>query len=425
MANGAVVEPTILSLESRKSIEIGLADLVTDGRIEVFPHVEEKGLLFLSFKKSRVTLSAGPFIGLIPLTPRISVDVRPKLPVSNLARVLDLSRSSLGSLANVDRLYLSDHLGSNSILEFMAANLVDALRPVEVHGLMKEYVRRAEVTSHPRGGVDLGETMRAAASRGHPYNVASSYYEQTSDVPVNRVLKGAMRHILTRMRPTSEIGRALLRRANRAYRELPHSVRGMRADDLDISRRIVAGRRLPASRTYYYRPLEIAFLILSNRGVALQDHGSDVLLQTFILNFENLFEEYLRRVLQTRANGNLVVKDGNKEGKRSLFDNNKDRSAEPDIVVISRDTNKRVIAEVKYKEKPNRDDINQAITYAHVYRTGRAILVHQNKPGSRAGLKHVGTMNGIALEAYAFDLANPDLDAEERMFASTIFGMVE
>jgi hypothetical protein len=66
-------------------------------------------------------------IGLIPLTAKISIDVRPKMPVRNLARVLDAARRSLTSIVGTDRLYLSNKLSSSSVLEFLAANLIDSL----------------------------------------------------------------------------------------------------------------------------------------------------------------------------------------------------------------------------------------------------------------------------------------------------------
>ena len=79
---------TVLTLESRKSLELPLSSLMSGGELSVFPHIEARGLLFLQFRKGRVTLTAGKYVGLIPLTPTIQVEVRPKLPVSNLARVL-------------------------------------------------------------------------------------------------------------------------------------------------------------------------------------------------------------------------------------------------------------------------------------------------------------------------------------------------
>ena len=416
----------IIPLDSRKTKDLPITDLIVDGKLDIYPHVEEKGLLFLQFRRNMLTLAAGPYVGLIPLTPTVSVDVRPKLPIGNFARVLDAARGSLSSITGVDRLYLSDNLASNSVLEFLAANLLDALRPIQEHGLLKDYVRISEMTSSPRGRIDLTGTMVRAWGRGQKHKVEAQRFEQTSDVPVNRVLKSALRMLLMRLKSSGPNGRQLISSVNRAYFEMPSSIDEMRSTDFERAKHILVSRLLPASRSYYSRALEIALLIISNRGIALQDHGTDVLLDTFIVNFETMFEDYLLRVLELRADPAVLrVRSGNASGKKPLFDDRKDPPAQPDIVISSIATGKKLIAEVKYKDKPTREDYNQAITYAVTYRSDRVILVHQNKPGAPTGLRHIGTMNGIVLDAYAFDLSQKNLDAEEQAFAQVLLGSLD
>jgi len=185
----------------------------------------------------------------------------------------------------------------------------------------------------------------------------------------------------------------------------------------------VSTKSIADQKAYYYRALEISLMVLSNTGISLQTSGSDVSLASFIVNFEDLFEEYLRRVLHGISPADLMVRDGNKDGKRYLFDENRGPMAQPDIV-ISAGPGRNVVAEVKYKEKPNRDDINQAITYAICYRTDRVVLVHQKMPSKIGGLYRIGTINGVNLEGYAFDLGAINLEEEERMFGEVLFSLV-
>ena len=105
--------------------------------------------------------------------------------------MIDAARRSLNSIAGADRLYLANDLSGGSVLEFLAANLVDALRPIAANGLHKEYVRRSESTSHPRGRIDVAGTMRGW-SRGQFHKVQAQRFEQSSDVPANRLLKEAL-----------------------------------------------------------------------------------------------------------------------------------------------------------------------------------------------------------------------------------------
>lgn len=414
----------IYSVESRKSLELNLADLALDGHIEIFPHVEERGLLYIQFRRNRLMVSAGPYIGLIPLTPHIIVEVLPKLPIANLARVLDAARSSLNSIAGVDRLYLAQESASSSVLEFLTANLLDSLHPIAANGLQKEYLDRSEITSHPSGRVRLAGTLRTW-SRGQLHRVEARRFEQSSDIPANRLIKAALRFLLERIHPeSSERSRSLIRQANDAYYGLPTVIGPLRASDYEACTAIVRRHSLPVARSYYYRPLEISLLILSNHSVALQEHGNDVLLETFVINFEELFEQYMRRVLQNRAPPHCGVKDGNRDGKKPLFDDRREPPAQPDILITRHPADQKVIGEVKYKDKPDRSDINQAITYALSYGTNRTVLIHQCRPGSPRGLKTIGMIRGIRIYAYAFDLGASDIDAEEEAFAQCLFELV-
>lgn len=415
----------IIPLDLRSTTDLPISDLIVDGRLDIYPHVEEKGLLFLQFRRNMLTLAAGPYVGLIPLTPTVSVEVRPKLPIGNFARVLDAARGSLSSITGVDRLYMSDNLSSNSVLEFLAANFLGALQPVQENGLLKDYIRISEMTYSPRGRINPSGTMVRAWSRGQKHKVEAQRFEQTSNIPVNRVLKAALRMLLARMKSSGQNGRQLISAVNRAYFEMPSSIGDMGPTDFEQAKHTLLSGLLPASRMYYSRPLEIALLIISNRGISLQERGIDVLLETFIVNFERMFEDYLLRVLEQQADPTLLrVRSGNASGKKPLFDDRKDPPAQPDIVISSIATGNKLIAEVKYKEKPTREDYNQAITYAVTYRSNRVILVHQNKAGAATGLRHIGTMNGIALDAYAFDLSKADLEGEELAFANVLLGSV-
>lgn len=409
-------------LDSRKSLDLSLADVASNGTIEVFPYVEEKGLLFLQFRKRRLVISAGPFIGLIPLTPRILIEVRPKLPIPNLARVLDAAQRSLSTLPGTDRLYLAEHLASNSILEFLAINLIDAIHPVLEGGFLKAYTSKSSLSSHPRGKIEVAGTLRAWSS-GQQHRLATTYHEQTLDIPCNRVLKAAMQVVLQRLTAVNPNKGLVIKAINKNFVQFPSIIGVMKDYDKFVVHDQISRNLISDQKAYYYRALEISLMILSETGISLQNSGSDVTLASFIVNFEDLFEEYLRRVLNEQSPNGFFVRDGNKDGRRYLFDDSRRHMAQPDIV-ISAGEGRTIVAEVKYKEKPNRDDINQAITYAICYRTSRAVLIHQKPPEKRGGLYRIGTMNGIALEGYGFDLGATDLDEEERQFGEVLFNLV-
>ncbi|WP_189524426.1 MULTISPECIES: hypothetical protein [unclassified Mesorhizobium] len=414
---------TVYSVDSRAVIELDLADLLVDGELPIFREVEDKGLLSLRFQRRKAIIAAGGFIGLIPLTSTVTIEVNPKLPVRNLARVLDVARTSLTPLASADRLYLTNAGPTDSILEFLGRNLLDAVKSLDLLGLHKEYLRSARSTTHPSGRIDISASLQQHWSKGQLHKVVAQRFEQTSDVPVNRVIKSATRFLLQRLRATSPTSIELIKKANQAYFRFPATIGDMSIADLQGAKATIQRRQLPAQRDYYYRALEIAVLILSNGGIALQEKGSDVLLRSFVVNFDDLFECYIRRVLQSFSTNDVRVYDGNVERKKYLFENTKVHHAQPDIVVASSITAKTVVAEVKYKDLPKREDINQAVTYAVSYGTAQTVIIHQVKPGSPSGVKHIGKIGGISVEAYGFDLDSVDLPTEEQAMAEAIFAM--
>jgi 5-methylcytosine-specific restriction enzyme subunit McrC len=291
------------------------------------------------------------------------------------------------------------------------------------NGLHKEYLQQSEIMSNPRGRIELSGTIRAW-SRGQFHLVQARRFDQSSDVAVDRLIKSALESFLQRIRPYSPESRDLVRRANVAWNEMPGVIGRATALDNEACKAILRASSLPAARHYYYRRLEIALLIMSNQGIELQKQGTDALLESFIINFEDLFEEYLRNVLQNQAIGGLTVKDGNREGKKPLFDDRDLPPAQPDILVTYQPTGRAIVAEVKYKERPSREDINQAITYALSYGCNHAILIHQWAPGVPKGLSLLGTIRGHRLDAYAFDLGAKDVEAEEKAFTDCVFGLL-
>lgn len=416
--------PKIITLESRSSKEVDLSELIIDGRLEIFPEVEQKGLVFVQFRRSKAVLSAGAFIGLVPLTPRISVNIEPKLPISNIARVMDVACRSIHVLGRADRSYLHEHLDSNSVLEFLLANLLDAMKVIEVNGIYKAYRGVTVRNSQPRGRIEMIPTMRSSIARGQPHLVSSTQFTQTPDLPANRVLKAALVHCLKALKTLSDGSKVLIREANRLYGDMPKTISNLRSSDLEACQRSVEEHALPSTREYYYPALQAAQLILSSSGISLRDLRGGIRLNSFIVNFEAVFEDYLRNILSSVSPTQIRVLNGNDGGSKSLFDDRIAPPAQPDIILVRDADQAKVIAEVKYKEKVDRSDINQALTYALSYRTKRVLLVHQAKTALQSGLRHHGSIDGIVLDTYAFNLGCENLESEEKRFAIALHGLL-
>lgn len=412
---------TSITIESRKSRELEISQLFRDGISDVYPYVEKHGYLFLQFRQSKAVVSAGPYVGRIPLTPSITVEVTPRLPISNLARLVDVAHGELVNLAHHQRSYLANPNTSLSVFEFIARDFAAATEQIMTNGFQKEYVRRNYAGPHLRGKLDVQMSIRKCWAAGRNHEVATSRFEHSPDIAINRVLLAACELMLRNAIESGLGGSDEFLKIAEFLRQIPAGIGRLIPSDVMTAENTIRLRRLPTFRQYYYKPLSIAAMALSNNSIALDTNGEDISMSTFLVNFETLFEKYTRRTLMSVKQNDFWILDGNKGGQKPLFEDRKNPPAQPDIVLKNKLTRKSLIAEVKYKEKPSRDDINQVIAYAVTYNTKHAILITQTNSNSKSGLNLIGTVNGIKISNYIFNLNADNLEEEEENFQKTIF----
>lgn len=419
---GSDLEHRVVAVDSRRSVKLALSELIVDSSIELFSEIESRKYFTLQFDGKSLQLTAGPYIGLIPINSRITIDVRPKLPVSNLARVIELSQYSLQILDTATRLYDPADQQSTSVLEFLAKSLLRNFNDIRIHGLHRTYTIVTR-DAYPRGRLNVQQTMRKYLARGVRHKVVSAKYELTTNTEYNRLLKFALWFAAERLVRIMPRDRLLLQRINDALHELDGVSLSNPEAFLRSVERDLRDDRISKSRYYYRKPLSAAVAIVKG-GVELPKLGNEVELSSYIINFESLFETYLRNVLTGRflqRGSEIRVLDGNSEGRRRLFDDQKEPRAQPDIVIVDREQKVLAVLDVKYKEKPDRADVNQAIAYAAVYRTSTVVLVHQAASSGLGGLQRVGSIANLRIYFYAFDLGKDDLEEEEVQFANQLY----
>lgn len=435
-------ERKIYPAEEHGSVGVPLENLFTDGELDLYPEVTGNNLFTIGLSKDKLVFRAGRFVGQIPVNDRVMIDVRPRVPFANLERVLRVADQESLSLAPHTRLYAEHAIGTPSLLQSLAASLVDALTAVEAEGLHRQYLRQAADTSFPRGRILMSETMRRHQARGMHHRAAVSWFEPSVDTPPNRCAKHAVWYLARRFEGAgrSPENRRLLANLNRLYQIFGgvalDPTLGFLSDAL-----VEDPRKLPANRAYYERALRLAAMIARGSGVAFGQRGGEVELATLAVNLEAAFEEYLRVVLTSGLRDSMPdvrVLDGNltdpKGGGKNLFaatspdDLGTKSSATPDIVLRrpngdGSENGCPVVFDVKYKiYKPlaDREDVNQTVTYAVSYGAPVAVIVHPHQEKSKHGLRAVGRVGSIALYQYGFDLSALDLDAEEAAFASSV-----
>ena len=423
--------PRIHQVREYELCAIPLSDLLVDGALDLDPSVVGKGYFDVRLKRHSMQLRAGGWVGLIPLNERVILDIRPRAPIASIVRLLRIAGYTPISLEHFARDYAKTDEHLESLRDLFAAALLNAVQEVQFLGRIKQYERREDRSSAPRGRILMNAwETRWGEATGMPV-VRSTWFERTDDTPENRCLKFALWFLAQRY---SRLGsdkpaREMMARLNRAYQSFPGVSldRGLRF----IDDRVVTGRAaLPNNRAYYRPALDIALTIIRQLALQLEHPGADVTLPSIILNLATAFEDYAREVLRRElAHDDFEVLHGEQDGAKQLFDAGK-TEATPDIVLRSRhlqpgDALYPVLLDVKYKphdKDPDRGDINQVVTYAASYRCPAVVLVHPrgHTPDAPIGLLPVGDMGSLRVYQFVMDLSAADLEAEEATFGDAI-----
>ncbi len=432
-----MADPTVYPVREFAPAEVPIGDVLDEnGELRLRHDVVGKDYFTIQLIGGRVRLQARGFVGLIPLNERICIDVEPRTPANNLARLLTIARQVPQAPVGVAS-YERDPVWSESLLETYAHGLIGRIEEIASNGLLREYERRTEATSFPRGRILAGATVRQLHSRGIDHRVIASHYQREDDNAANRCLKYALWFIAKRLRlqqPLKGERRKLLNRAAPLYElfaDVPlETSTGFLSDPL-----VTGSRQLPSSRSYYRPALDLAAAIVEQHGVKLETREGPIQLPSVILDMSTLFEDYLRNLLlaeSQRRGWSQRVLDGNGEGGTLLFDEEPSEKATPDIVFRERAENaERYPLLIEVKSSPvkklhsDRSSIAQAVTYGVSYRCSHVVLAHPRKSADTfCGLRTQGTLGDLTLHQYVFDLAADSIEDEERRFATAMEGLL-
>lgn len=435
---------TVITAIEHRPIDVPLDLIYRAGRLDIYPEVTGKNYFQIKLDRDKLVFQAGGYVGLIPINDRIAIDVRPRVPIKNLERILRVVDHTPITLHPHTRIYASSEENIPSLLDFFSQSLIDFTAVIEQNGLFREYQQRRDTTSFPRGRILLTDTLQKQVVRGEQHRVTISWYDRTIDNPVNRCLKYAIWYLAQKYSSQQRRGvREIIASLNRAYALL----QGVSLDKTRafLNDKLVQNPRLlPSIRQYYVQPLYLATTIIRERGVRFSDSGDDVVLASFLINLERIFEDYVREVLSLhipRRRPRYSVLDGNKSGsqgaEKPLFDPGypedfaKQNKANPDIVVRYTDLDEhtgqnRLVVDTKYKLvplTPDRDDLNQVLAYALSYRAPYAMIIH---PSDRfqTELKSLGRIDNIRIFLCSIDLS-ASLDETETQLTDAVLQVLD
>ncbi len=429
----------VIRLAEFESVQVEPEDLLRDGRLEVYPNLHRKGYIEVRLRPGSIELASKGWIGIIPVNDRLTLEVVPRVPLRNLSHLLSVSKVAPAALVNATRLYEAEGQLYPSLAVIYASALRRVIEVIVDRGLYKEYQRSEETTSFPCGRIAMGRTLQNTYARGNRRKVVVSYFRRSVNNPINQCLLYAVRRLSEYI---DQISDELLRRNRRRARlDLNYAWNALQGVELDtmesfLDDGFVTGKlALPTLRSYYRPALDLALTIIGRQAVLVEQGGSHIELPSLVADMRVVFEAYVGQVLLnigSERGWTEDVLDGNRlppDGARGQIFQPGEVSviASPDVVLRRRRAGRvsnPAIVEVKYKpasQAPDRDDLNQAITYGAAYRSPIVIVVQPRvRDSSRTSGAHLlGTVAEMRAYQYVIDL-DGDMQLEEARLASEL-----
>ena len=256
----------------------------------------------------------------------LRVIVRPKIKPENLFLLLEVGLPSEAWQAEA-----VDYATNDELLPALVSFFARTAETTLARGLFHHYRHEEDDLLALRGRIDFVRQFRRG---GVLVPMACSWDDFTADVDENRCLTAAIRLAL-RVPDVPHDDRRRLRRLLAALDGVAEPTASVALDRLD---------RLQYTRlNEHYRPaLRLARLILAN--CTLQDQHGDTAASAFMLDMNQLFEDFVTARLQRTLRGRLDVR----AQARTYFDDERRVPMRPDLVFECQ--GRRVgVADLKYK----------------------------------------------------------------------------
>lgn len=420
-------EPTIYRGREHSEVAIPLAAMLKNGRLDLFEEVKGKNYFQVYSRGGDLVFQCGGFVGLIPLNEDVAIEVAPRVKISNLDRILQQAGAAHTIFTLIRRGYAASEEASY-LIDLLADALVGGVEEIVEWGKHKEYGRR-NYHGHPRSGrILVKETSRLRAKNPGTVSTSISRFERGSDNVYNVCIRFALEHLIrTLSYGSGSRHSARLSRLNVAWQNFPEvEVKG---NALAIAQEVE--RRMSYERLSmpYAKTLPLANAVLRSYGPSQRNLPPSFSLGSLIFDVADAFERYIRYCLGEHCDaavidGNLGAPNGARQPLFSGSENPLTRGVNttPDLLIKNGQSEAVCVLDVKYKPyagMPDRNDINQALSYALAYRTPMCGLVYPaSTPAGR--IDDFGKVGGVAFYGFAIGLNAPDLVAEERRFATDV-----
>jgi 5-methylcytosine-specific restriction enzyme subunit McrC len=289
-----------------------------------------------------------------------TVVITPKIETAAVIRMLAYvySNDHRALLRNEQVSYASDRLLFEPLVELLNSLVSARVR----RGLVQDYVRREENLGSFKGALNIRVHLQENVGRDN--RIHCRFFEQTVDVPDNRLIKATIFQLVQSGGWTATTAHSLLRNLHQ----------------FDAVKLEHTPQRLNGSGHYHrlnddYRPIhELCRLFLS--CMSISKHVGSFSFRGFLLDMNSLFEEFVQKAFEKTLSRGPMRSDI--QGQHNLSFNRAAPLMRPDVVVREGDA-AVVVADAKYKTDesgPRNPDIYQVIAYGTVLRCNRVFLLY-------------------------------------------------
>lgn len=305
-------------------------------------------------------INAGSMIGHFKLPSGRTVVVTPKIDTASVIRMLAYVYS------NDHRRLLRDELvrfAHDDLLFEPLVELFNSLVSARARrGLVQDYVRREENLARFKGALNVRAHLQENAGRDNRAHCC--FYEQTVDVPDNRLVKTAIFRLVQVGGWTEATAQSLVRNLHQF-------------DAVSVER---ASQPLNGNVHYHrlnddYRPIhELCRLFLTCTSIS--EEVGEFAFRGFLLDMNVLFEDFVQKAFERILLRGTLRAEFQHPSKLSL--NPVAPDMKPDVIIRGRDV-VVVVVDAKYKRDeggPRNPDIYQVVAYGTVLRCERVFLVY-------------------------------------------------
>jgi 5-methylcytosine-specific restriction enzyme subunit McrC len=403
----------IIEGKERNRISISREDVFDDeGRFIIHPFTTKKGYVELKHSRTGLELEVRGVVGHLPISDKLTLDIKPKFPVSNLSRMVALSDETLHSSAPIERVYSFDEK-SNFLPEAQIRAFAHYLTNLIGEGLEKAYLSKT-TTGLPRPKISFGKSQQRYWSRGINHIAVTEQFDLTANLPVNQILK-----VATKTAHSLIINLEGFEKEKMIFVEVLSSLSRVK-DTVPMT--LLAQSEKLISEVASYRPsykqvIPLAVEILKRSTVSFGATSRGIKMPSFILILDNIFESYIRNVLRNYlwATHQLKVRDGNKSRWQKILLNKSNFKVKPDLLIYGSAQEPIIVGDMKYKIEPKEVDRYQILSHTMAYNAKIALLIYP-KNREKSGLIDLGKIGPdnyqINLYHYFIDLSE-DLKKEE------------